>query len=128
MISWFSTKQFLVALSSTDAEYTASSMGAKEAVWLRKLLVGLFKKPLKPTIIHCDNQSCIKLLTNPIFHNQSKHIEIPYHYIRDMVDRDVIRLEHISTNEQTTYVLTKPLVKVKLKHFKGKLGMIKLKF
>lgn len=101
-------------------------MGAKEVVWLRKLLVGLFKKPLKPTIIHCDNQSCIKLSANPIFHNRrSKHIEIPYHYIRDMVDRDVIILEYISTNEKTPDVLTKPLAKVKLVHFREKLGMIK---
>ena len=74
-------------------------MGAREAVWLRKLLVDLFKKPLKPTIIHYDNESCIKLLTNPIFHKWSKHIEIPFHYIRDMVDRDVIKLVYIGTND-----------------------------
>ena len=55
IISWFSRKQSLVALSSTKAEYIASSMRARESVWLRKLLVGLFKKPLKPTIIHYDN-------------------------------------------------------------------------
>ena len=43
-----------------------------------------------------------------------------------MVDRDVIKLEYISTNEQTMDVLTKPLAKVKLEYFRGKLGMIKL--
>ena len=69
MISWFSRKQPVVALSSIEAEYVAASMGACEAVWLRKLLFGLFGKPLKPTVIHCDNQSCIKLLENPVFHN-----------------------------------------------------------
>ena len=71
-----------------------------------------------PTIIHYDNQSSIKLLANPIFHNRSKHIEIPYHYIRDMVDRDIIKLEYISTNEQTIDFFTKPLAKVKLVYFK----------
>lgn len=126
MISWFSRKHSLFALSSTKVEYIASSMRAREVVWLRKLLVGLFKKPLKPTIIHCDNQSCIKLSTNLVFHNRSKHIEIPYPYIRDMVDRDVIKLNYISTNEKTIDVLTKPLAKPKLEYFRGKLGMIKL--
>ena len=86
MVSWFSKKKSSVALSSTEVEYIASSLGAREAVWIRKLLADLFKRPLKPTVIHCDNQSCIKLLANPTFHNCSKHIEIPYHYIRDMVD------------------------------------------
>lgn len=87
MISWFYRKQSSVARSCTEAEYIAASMGAREAIWLRKLLVGLFRKPLKPTIIHYDNQSCIKLFLNPVFHNRSKHIEIPYHYIRDMMGK-----------------------------------------
>lgn len=126
MIYWFSRKESSVALSSTEAEYIASSLGAKEVVWLRTLLFDLFKKSLKPTIIYCDNQSCIKLLVNPVFHNRFKHIEIPCHYIRDMVDREIIKLEYISTNEQTVDVFTKPLAKIKLEYFRGKLGMIKL--
>lgn len=85
MISWFNRKQSAIAQSSTEAEYMAASMGARKAVWLRKLLVGLSGKPLNPTMIHCDNQSCIKFSVNPVFHNRSKHIEIPYHYIKDMV-------------------------------------------
>ena len=88
--------------------------------------MGLFGAPLKPTIIHCNNQSCIKFSANPIFHNHSKHIEIPYHYIRDMEDQGVIQLKYISTNEQTANIFTKPLAKVKLKYFRDKLGMINL--
>lgn len=75
MISWFNSKQLSVAQSSTEVEYIAASMGAREAISLRKLLVGLFGKHLPPTI-YCDNQSCIKLSLNPLFHNRSKHIEI----------------------------------------------------
>jgi hypothetical protein len=51
-------------------------MAACEAIWLRKLLVGLFGQGLEPLVIHCDHQSCIKLYENPVFHNRSKHIEI----------------------------------------------------
>ena len=117
MVSWSNRKQTSVALSSTKAEYIASSLGAREAVWLRKLLSDLFKRHLKPTVIYCDNQSCIKLSSNPVFHNRSKHIEIPFHYIKDMVNRGIIQLEYICTNEQMADIVTKPLAKVKLKYF-----------
>ena len=124
MVSWFSRKQTSVALSSTEAEYIASSLGAREAIWLQKLLSDLFKRHLNPIMIYCDNQSCIKLSSNLVFHNRSKHIEIPFHYIRDMVNRGLIQLEYICTNEQTVDIFTKPLAKVKLKYFREKLGMI----
>ena len=48
--------------------------------------MGLFGQPVNPIIIHCDNQSSIKLSVNSIFHDRSKYIEIPYHYVRDMVE------------------------------------------
>jgi hypothetical protein len=47
-----------------------------EAMWLRKLLVGIFDLELEPTLIHCDNQSCVKLTKNLVFHDRSKHIKI----------------------------------------------------
>jgi hypothetical protein len=74
-----------VALSTVEDEYIAVCMVVREAVWLRKLLVGLFGKMLDPTVIHCDNQSCVKLSENPVSHDSSKHVEIKSHYIRDMV-------------------------------------------
>jgi hypothetical protein len=54
-ISWFSKKQELVALSSVEAEYMAASLATCEALWLRKLLLGLFRQELEVTVIHCDN-------------------------------------------------------------------------
>jgi hypothetical protein len=58
-----------------------------EAIWLHKMLVGLFGQKMTPTVIHCDNQSFIKPYENPVFHDQSKNIEIRYHFIRDWVQR-----------------------------------------
>ena len=101
-------------------------MASREVVWLRKFLVGLFDQPMNPTIIHCDNQSCIKHFVNPIFHEKSKHIKIPYHYVRDMVDRIFIKLEYICTTDQTTDILTKPLYRVKIDHFRRRLGMVEM--
>jgi hypothetical protein len=85
VVSWFSRKQKSVDLSSEEVEYMAASQASCEALWLRKMLVGLFGVQLRPTVIYCDNQSCIKLSENPVFHDRSKHIEIRYHFIRDYV-------------------------------------------
>ena len=85
MISWFSRKQSCVALSTTEAEYGVACSASCEAVWLRKLLYDLFDLQLDATYIYCDNQICVKLSKNSMFHEKSKHIEIKYHYIRDMV-------------------------------------------
>jgi hypothetical protein len=84
-VSWFSWKLRSVALSWTEVEYMETSQASCEAIWLRNFLVGLFGRELSSTIIHCDNQICIKLSENPVFHDRSKHIEIIYHFIRDWV-------------------------------------------
>lgn len=98
-ISWMSRKQKSVALSTTEAEYIAASLASCEAVWLRKLFSELFRHVLDTTMIFCDNQSGIRLSKNPVFHDCSKHIDIRYHFIRDMVQRGAIRLQHIRTDD-----------------------------
>jgi hypothetical protein len=95
MISWLRRKQTSVVLSTTEAEYIAVGVARREVVRLRKLLAGLFDLELEPTLIYCDNQSCVKLSENPVFHDKSKHIEIKYHFIQD---------------DQTVNILTKASV------------------
>ena len=86
-MSWFSRKQKSVALSSAKSRYMADSQASCEALWLRKLLVDLFDQELRPMVIYCDNQRCIQLSKNPVFHDRSKHIEIKYYFIHDYVHR-----------------------------------------
>jgi hypothetical protein len=76
-------------------------------------------------MILCDNQSCIKMTENPVFHDKSKDIEIRYHYIRDMVKRGAVKLQYVGTNEQVADVLTKPLSLVKFEYFRDKLGIVR---
>jgi hypothetical protein len=101
----------------------ATSIASREAVWLRKLMSELFQERLKTIVIHCDNQRCLKLTENPVFHDRSKHIEMKYHYIRDMVQKGAIKLQCIRTDEQTAENLTKPLSFGKFVHFQDKLGV-----
>jgi ATP sulfurylase len=61
---------------------------------------------------------------NHVFHDKSKHIEIRYHYIRDMVQRGAIKVQYVSTDEQVADVLTKPLSRVKFENFRDNLGIV----
>ena len=99
VISWFSRKQSCVALSTAEAEYVATCSASCEVVWLRKILYDIFDLQLDATCIHCDNQSCMNLSENPVFHDKSKHIEIKYHYIRDMVQRGAVKLQYVVMEE-----------------------------
>jgi hypothetical protein len=113
MTSWQSRKKSSIALSMEEAEYIAACSTRCEATWLWKLLTGLFDMEMEATVILCDNLSCIKMMKNPVFYDKSKHIEIWYHYIFDMVQRGVVKLQYVGTDEQVTDVLTKPLSCVK---------------
>ena len=106
----------------------AVSQASCEAIWLRKMLVGLFGQRLKPTVIYCDNQSCIKLTENLVFHDRSKHIEIGYRFIRDCVQRGAMKLEYVTTDEQVVDILTKSLPRGKHVFFRDKMGVVKNTF
>jgi len=85
MVSWFNKKQTSVALSTVEAEYIAACATSKEVVWLQKLLADLSGHELNLIVIFCNNQSCVKLSENFVFHSRSKHIDMKYYYIRDIV-------------------------------------------
>ena len=60
---------------------------------------------------------------NPVFHDKTKNIEIRYHYIRDMVQKGVVELQDVPTDDQTVDILTKPLLRTKFEHFRRRLGV-----
>ena len=124
IVSWFSNKKKSVSLTSVEAEYMAASQATCEALWLRKLLV----YHCRPTVIYYDNQSCIQLSENPVFHDRSKHIEVRYHFIRDYVQRGAVELQYISTDEQVVDILMKSLGKGKFVFFRDKLGVVQNTF
>lgn len=83
-VSWKTQIQSIVALLSTEAEYIATTEAAKEPIWLKGLLEEL--KLLEQVVkIYFDSQSSIYLCKTPVFHERSKHINVKYHFIRDVV-------------------------------------------
>ena len=108
----------------TEVEYITACSASCEAIWLQMLMSGLFNMELDTTVILCDDKSCIKMTENLVFHDKSKHIEIQYFYIRDMIQKGAMKLQYVSTDEQVVDVLTKPLYQVKFEYFRGKLGVV----
>ena len=62
-----------------------------------------------------------------MFHDKSKHIEIKYQYIHDMVEKGVVELRYVSTDKKVADVLTKLLFKMKFEYFRDKLGVVPCK-
>lgn len=122
-ICWNSRKQLSVAASSTEAEYMALFEAVREALWLKSLAQSINIKVTKPIIIYEDNNGCISIASNPTSHKRSKHIDIKYHFSREQVEKNVIKLEHVSTGNQLADALTKPLPVVKFQEFRTKMGL-----
>ena len=125
-VSWESEKQHSVALSSTEAEYMAMCATAKETVYLRKIFkeLGLTKYISSATILNSDNLSAQELVKNPVYHPRSKHIDIRYHYIRDVYAKNEICLQYVPTNDMPADILTKNLTKTKHWKFMTMMGLL----
>ena len=110
-VAWKSQKQKLVALSTTEAEYIAASEASKEAIWLRDLLQELKLAENKLTLLNQDNQSAIFLEKNHSVKQRTKHIDIKYHFIRELVQQGKLTIRYCPTQEMTADIFTKPLSK-----------------
>ena len=116
-IAWSSKKQPIVALSTCEAEYIAITHAVKEAKFLSQLRADLTGSNVEQILLYVDNQSAIALAKNPVHHQRSKHIDIRYHYIRDEIKRESIRLEYIPSDKNVSDILTKPLSRYKFSLF-----------
>ena len=85
VVSWKACLQKIVALSTTQVGYISVAKGFKEALWLKGLIdeLGINNSNLT---IYCDSQSAIHLIKNPTFHERSKHIDVKYHFIREVIE------------------------------------------
>ena len=122
-MTWYSKKQTITALSSTEAEYIALSEAGREARWLRNLFQELGFAQVLPTVIRGDNDGSIAMTKNPQFHKRAKHIGVQYHSIREQVQEGKITVETCRTQQQTADVLTKPLPRAKHKQHVAEMGL-----
>ena len=75
-------------------------------------------------VVYCDNSSTIDISKNPVQHSKTKHIEIMYHFIRDLVERKIVCLEYIPTERQNVDIFTKSLYRSKFETLHQVIGVI----
>ena len=114
-ISWKAQLQSVVALSTTEAEFMATTEAFKEALWLQGILQEL--KQIKGRVtVYSDSQSSIHLCKNPVYHEKSKHIDIRLYWIREKIEEGVIKLEKVRSEDNPADAGTKVLTVSKFRH------------
>ena len=123
-ISWKSTLQSVVALSTTEAEYMAITAAVKESFWLRGI-AGEFGVEQRTIPIGCDNSGAISLAKHQVFHERSKHIDVRYHFVREEIEKGNIVVFKVNTADNPADMLTKPLTREKFELCRELIGMRK---
>lgn len=110
-ISWKSTKQQVVALSTCEAEYVAITETIKEGKWLQTFFQELeFENYGTAQLeIRSDNQSAIRLMENPVQHQRSKHISLKHLFARHEVEDGRFHITYLPTEKMIADSLTKPV-------------------
>jgi hypothetical protein len=113
--SWKSSKQGIVAESTTEAEYIAASKAAKEGIWIKKfmILLGVVQSVKGPMEIYCDNNGAIAQAKEPRSHQKNKHLLRKYHLIWEYVDEGEIKLCKIHMDLNVADPLTKAFITCK---------------
>lgn len=128
-IFWLSRKQKSDATSTAEAEYMVMAITAKQGQWIAQVLrdMGYPQYMAKNAITvqtKGDNQGAIHLVKNPILSDRSKHIDISYHFIRDLAEKKRIAVDYVPTNQMIADGLTKPLPTVGFLKFVRDLGLV----
>jgi hypothetical protein len=100
LVSWSAKKQHTVSRSSTEAEYRSLALACTEILWIQYLLKELHFPLLSPPILWCDNIDATFLAANPMFHAQTKHVEIDYHFIREKVASNQLLVRYVCSRDQ----------------------------
>ena len=122
VFTWNSRAQKTVALSSTEAEYMSLSDTSRQVVWVRSLLeeIGF---TIKPIPLNGDNQGAIFMASNPVQEHRIKHIDIRYHYIRQVVKDGKVKLQFVDGDKNPADMFTKNLGRTKFHELRGQLGL-----
>ena len=96
-------------MSSCEAEYVAAAAAACQGIWLSRLIADMLGTRETTVKLHMDNMSAIALSRNPVHHDQSKHIDIKYHFLRQCIEEGKVEVEHVGTGDQVADIFTMSL-------------------
>lgn len=121
-ITWRSSKQKLVCLSSMESEFVALTEASKELIWYQRILkegeeCEIFKLGKNAPTLFADNQACMDFTKSPIENHRSKHIDVKLFFVRDLIYQKTFDLKYISSKLNMADIFTKPQTKIRLKWF-----------
>lgn len=108
-IAWHSKKQPTVALSTTEAEYMAITSASQEALWMKQLIDEILSESTSAIEIFCDNKGARDLCENGNYSARTKHIDIKYYFVRDLIEKNKIKISKVGTDSMVADSLTKAL-------------------
>jgi hypothetical protein len=125
LVPWSSKKQNFVALSTAEVEYVSTGSCYAQLLWMKQILLNYgVKFDCIPFL--CDNESAVKIATNPVQDKRIKHIDIRHHFLRDHVSKSDIVMESVRTNDQLADIFTKPLDETRFCKLRSELNIIDL--
>ena len=117
-ISWKSFKQKCVSLSTMEAEFVTLTESSKELIWLKNVLENkCLNLNLKDCTLYCDNQASINFANSPLENQRTKHIDVRYHFIRNLIYDTVFKLKYVKSELNMADIFTKPLTRDQLLKF-----------
>jgi hypothetical protein len=109
LVSWLNKKQTSISLSIPEAKYIEATSCCTQVLWIKNNLKDIQVPCDQPVSIMCDNTSVINLSKNHVQHSKTKHIPIKYHFLREQVQDQVVKLEYVPSKEKIADIFTKPL-------------------
>eukprot|EP00253_Pinus_taeda_P034225 PITA_34225 len=109
LVSWFSKKKSSIALFIVEEEYVVVASCCTQLLWMMQTLQDIQITCTPPISILCDNTCATSISKNPVMHSKTKHIPIKYHFLREQVLEQKVKLEYVPSKEQVVDIFTKPL-------------------